>query len=112
MCQQLKNHWYEKIKNKNENEKREKEKSLGIYNQQYKQRCNICGIYGHNPGDCKCLENKEENDRRKNRKIIERKKFDGICYHCGRKRHMSRDCKIKITTMERMRKQGKLLKRG
>ena len=45
--------------------KREKEKVSGAYNKQYKQRCQKCGKYGHKPGDCKCSENKKEDEKAK-----------------------------------------------
>ena len=78
--------------------KKEKEKTLGTNNKQNKHRYHKCGRYSHKPGNHKCFENKKEHDKdRKNRKkdYIKKKYFDGICYHCGKKRHMSKDCHLR-----------------
>ena len=58
-----------KIKSKNE-EKTEKEKVFWAYNKQYKQRCHICGKYGHRPGDHRYPEYKKENESNKKREKI------------------------------------------
>ena len=55
-------------------------------------RCWRCGKYGHKSGDQRCPENrieKEENDKEVEYK---NRKFEGICYHCGQKGHVSKDC--------------------
>ena len=87
------NHRYEKIKNKKK-EKHEKEKAFNVYKKQYKQQFQRCGMYGHKPGDRRCPEsnNKKKENEKKNEYKIQR--FDGICYHCGQKGHMSKDCRV------------------
>ena len=89
------NHWYKKIKSKKE-EKTKKEKAFGAYNKQYKQRYHKCCKHHNKPGDYKCPKMKnEKNERCKKteKNEDENKKFDGVCHHCRRKGHMSRDCR-------------------
>ena len=83
---------YKKLKVK---KKKKLKKTMGAYNMQCKQRCQKCGEYGHKPGNRRCPENKNKKD--KNNKNSERyeyknKKFEGVCYHCSQKGHVSKDC--------------------
>ena len=69
--------------------------TLGAYTKQYKQRCHTCDKYSHKPGDHRCPEYKKENkkDKKTEQNDQRNKKFNGLCYHCGRKGHMSNDCR-------------------
>ena len=57
--------------------------------------CCECGKYGHKPGDHKCHEYKKENEKDKKTEQNDQRnnKLNGVCYHCGRKGHMSKDCR-------------------
>ena len=62
------------------------------YDKQYKQQCQKCGQFGHKPGNRRCLENKNEKEENNKKAENKNRKFDGICYHCSQKEHISRDC--------------------
>ena len=66
---------------------------MGAYNKQDKQQCQKCGKYGHKPGGQRCPENKNEKEENDKKTEYKNRKFDGICYHCGQKGHISRDCR-------------------
>ena len=54
-----------------------------------------CGKYDHKPGNKRCPENKnkkEENNKKTERYENENRKFNGVCIHCGKKGHVSKDC--------------------
>ena len=89
------NHWYKKIKSKDD-EKREKEKALGAYNKQYKHWCHTYGMVTNlvivSVGRIKKEHQKMKKKTEKN--YYEKKSFNGVCYHCFKKGHISRNCKV------------------
>ena len=50
-------------------------------------------MYGHKPGDRRCPKNYNKKEENKKKDEYKNKKFDGICYHCGQRGHMSKDCR-------------------
>ncbi len=59
--------------------------------------CGYCQKYGHSQADCRTYKRDRE---QMNQKPVQQKQkpqqssksFDGICFHCGQKGHMRRDC--------------------
>ena len=74
------NQWFKKLKSKEE-EKTGKEKALGACNKQHKQSCYKSNKYGHNSGDGKCPENKNEKyDKNKNQNRMKIKINNSMWY--------------------------------
>ena len=50
-------------------------------------------MYGHKPGDRRCPENNNKKEENEKKNDYNNKRFEGMCYHCGQKGHISRDCR-------------------
>jgi hypothetical protein len=82
------------------------EKAFAAQSRQFKGHCNKCGKIGHKGADCRSsnnnqrknqtrggwTNNKKNHKTNKNNGAGSNKKFDGVCFYCGKKGHRASEC--------------------